>query len=442
MNRWSWPVWAAVVAGLVTSCALPPAVRAAHGAITVTTVGPSGAMAAVHQDPSGVVVDVAFQRAPDRAAVSRAVPGATVTWTDMTHAVITWTATAPPAWFDLPADLPASGGAHLAAPVHLQIRPFPDVGTLRRVTVPAVAASAAVLAFSVASPGSQASVQAHIASITQLAPTGWMLASDGLTGSPDSTEVSLARRAGRAVWPVIQNDWGTASVLASALADAVRRAQLAVAVSDAAAAGGYPGVHLDIEGLPPSSKNSFTAFATATALALHARGVKLAVDVVPPWGGHVLSVAAPYDIPALAAAADEVIFMTYDEYGGATAGPVAGVDWDIESLDDGLVGVDRGRVWLGVPLYARTWAGGPPTADGYAASVASALAAPGAVVDYDFAAATPFIRSASSVTYFDDADSIARKTALVNAWGLAGIAAWRLGFEDPSFWDDARPPVD
>jgi spore germination protein YaaH len=38
------------------------------------------------------------------------------------------------------------------------------------------------------------------------------------------------------------------------------------------------------------------------------------------------------------------------------------------------------------------------------------------------------------VTYFDDADSLARKIALVHANHLAGVAAWRLGFEDPEFW--------
>ena len=61
---------------------------------------------------------------------------------------------------------------------------------------------------------------------------------------------------------------------------------------------------------------------------------------------------------------------------------------------------------------------------------------PGARVDYDFSAQTPFIvqPNGSLTSYFDDADSLARKVALVHTYGLAGIAAWRLGFEDPGFW--------
>ena len=66
----------------------------------------------------------------------------------------------------------------------------------------------------------------------------------------------------------------------------------------------------------------------------------------------------------------------------------------------------------------------------------NALSVPGARVDYDFSAQTPFVVSpdGSLISYFDDANSLARKVALVQSFHLAGIAAWRLGFEDPAFW--------
>jgi len=66
----------------------------------------------------------------------------------------------------------------------------------------------------------------------------------------------------------------------------------------------------------------------------------------------------------------------------------------------------------------------------------NALQVPGARVDYNFNTQTPYILSPdrSLTTYFDDADSLARKVALVHTFGLAGVAAWRLGFEDPRFW--------
>ena len=93
------------------------------------------------------------------------------------------------------------------------------------------------------------------------------------------------------------------------------------------------------------------------------------------------------------------------------------------------------HVLLGVPLYGRAW-GSLGGAAAYSNVIYNALLIPGARVDYDFSAQTPFIVSpdGSLTTYFDDRDSLARKVALVRTDGLAGIAAWRLGFEDPGFW--------
>jgi spore germination protein YaaH len=93
-------------------------------------------------------------------------------------------------------------------------------------------------------------------------------------------------------------------------------------------------------------------------------------------------------------------------------------------------------VLLGVPLYGRAWGSSFGGAAAYSNVLYNALSVPGAQVDYDFGAQTPFIVSpnGSLITYFDDADSLARKVALVHKYGLAGIAAWRLGFEDQGFW--------
>jgi spore germination protein YaaH len=70
------------------------------------------------------------------------------------------------------------------------------------------------------------------------------------------------------------------------------------------------------------------------------------------------------------------------------------------------------------------------------------LGQPGARVDYDFPASTALVRAGDgqTVTYFDDADSLARKLALAGELGMGGVAVWRLGFEDPAVWS-VLPPV-
>ena len=60
-----------------------------------------------------------------------------------------------------------------------------------------------------------------------------------------------------------------------------------------------------------------------------------------------------------------------------------------------------------------------------------------AVLSSASARPTPLVRSGAgdAVTYFDDADSLARKLALAGERGMAGTAVWRLGFEDPAWWN-------
>jgi spore germination protein YaaH len=115
---------------------------------------------------------------------------------------------------------------------------------------------------------------------------------------------------------------------------------------------------------------------------------------------------------------------------------VAGLDWDNAILQATLPDLNPAHVLLGVPLYGRAWGSSLAGASAYSNVLYNALAVPGARVDYDFSAQTPFIvtPNGSLITYFDDADSLARKIALVRTYNLAGIAAWRLGFEDPGFW--------
>jgi spore germination protein YaaH len=185
-----------------------------------------------------------------------------------------------------------------------------------------------------------------------------------------------------------------------------------------------------------ADKAPFTAFVQKLGAALHGRSAKLIVDVVPHDFAGTNLYSAAYDIAAIGKVADYVDLMAYDEHGnGGTPGPVAGLDWDNAVLQATLPDLTPNHVLLGVPLYGRAW-GTLGGAAAYSNVLYNALAVPGARVDYDFSAQTPFISSpdGSMTTYFDDADSLARKVDLVHTYGLAGIAAWRLGFEDAGFW--------
>ena len=412
--------------------------RAQGISLDFSIISPTAAMLAAHVDPAaGLVVDGAFDDPPIQAAVGAALPGARVSWSDATHLRATWPG-AHPAVVALPAALATARGSHLASAVNLDLTGL-EPGSLRRATVPAAPAVSGsnVVAFVVDSAASNTSLAHHQSVLTSVTATGWVANPDGsLSGTPDPPAVSRARDVRLPLWADLENDFqdpaGTTSLLTSASAVSALVSTVVQSVGDA----GFAGVNLDFEGMPGGDKAAYTQFVKTLAAALHAHGSQLMVDVVPHGSGGVNEFSAAYDVPALGAAADVVDVMTYDEHGeGGSPGPVAGLDWDVAELAATLPGLNPQHTLLGIPLYGRTWSNGTGASASYS-EVLDRLNDSGAIVNYDFAAQTPFIQSAdgSTLTYFDDADSLARKIALAHQDGLLGIAAWRLGFEDPAFW--------
>jgi spore germination protein YaaH len=246
------------------------------------------------------------------------------------------------------------------------------------------------------------------------------------------------------VWPLIQNAEFDSAAVAALLEDDAAGGRLVGALRAAAAEGGYGGLDLDFESVPPTDRDRLSAFVVRLAAGLHADGRRLAVAVVPHKPGHLNFYSGAYDLPSIVGHADLVTLMAYEQHGPSTVpGPVAGLDWDRQLVSGSLDHLSSATALLGMPLYARSWTLTGAPADGYAPALATALAGPGARVDYDFAGFTPLVRSGAgdAVTYFDDADSLARKLALAGQRGMAGTAVWRLGFEDPAIWSlyPARP---
>ena len=89
--------------------------------------------------------------------------------------------------------------------------------------------------------------------------------------------------------------------------------------------GRYHGLIIDFEAFPPSGQAGYVALLQEMSGDLHARGMKLYV-AVPPRNNE-------YNYPAIAAAADGVVLMNYDQhYPGAASGPVAAQDWFVQNL--------------------------------------------------------------------------------------------------------------
>ena len=105
---------------------------------------------------------------------------------------------------------------------------------------------------------------------------------------------------------------------------------------------------IDFEAFPPSGQPGYVALLQELSGDLHAHGMKLYV-AVPPHNNE-------YDYPAIAAAADGVVLMNYDEhYPGAASGPVASQDWFVKNLKYARTVIPKEKIICAIANYGYDW---------------------------------------------------------------------------------------
>jgi cellulose synthase/poly-beta-1,6-N-acetylglucosamine synthase-like glycosyltransferase/spore germination protein YaaH/peptidoglycan/xylan/chitin deacetylase (PgdA/CDA1 family) len=205
--------------------------------------------------------------------------------------------------------------------------------------------------------------------------------------------------------------------------------------------GRYRGLMIDFEAFPPSGQPGYVALLKELSADLHARGMKLYV-AVPPHNGE-------YDYPAVAAAADGVVLMNYDEhYPGAASGPVASQDWFVQNLTFAKTVIPQEKIICAIANYGYDWVlkpkNGklPPEAHDSSVSVQEAwLAARDSDEDvsFDDDALNPHFsyldeHGLRHDVWFLDAVTGLNHMRAAQTLGIQTFALWRLGGEDRSLW--------
>jgi cellulose synthase/poly-beta-1,6-N-acetylglucosamine synthase-like glycosyltransferase/spore germination protein YaaH/peptidoglycan/xylan/chitin deacetylase (PgdA/CDA1 family) len=205
--------------------------------------------------------------------------------------------------------------------------------------------------------------------------------------------------------------------------------------------GRYHGLMIDFESFTASGQPGYISLLQELSTDLHAHGMKLYVAVQ----AH----NTEYNYPALAAAADGVVVMNYDEhYPGGPSGPVASQDWFVDNLKFASGVIPKQKLICAIANYGYDWVLKPkdgklpPEMHDSSVSVQEAwLAARDSEQDINFDddAMNPHFsyldeRNLRHDIWFVDAVTALNHMRAAQSLGIQTFALWRLGSEDRTLW--------
>ena len=175
------------------------------------------------------------------------------------------------------------------------------------------------------------------------------------------------------------------------------------------------------------------------SLACHARDLVLSVDNYVPkeFNKH-------YHRAEQGVICDYVIIMGYDEHGtfSTEAGSVASIGYVTDGIERTLQEVPAEKVINGIPFYTRIWTTENGTLTSQAVGMRQAadfVSNHGIQLNWDDITCQNYGEkqegSKFHQVWMEDDESIAAKLSAMQHHGLAGVAAWKLGFDTPSVWD-------
>lgn len=283
-------------------------------------------------------------------------------------------------------------------------------------------------------------VTASTEGLNTISPTWFSLSdNDGNFTSIASTDyVAQAHQKGLEVWGLVDNfndEVDSYSVLSST----TKRAHLIEGLIQAAASCGMDGINIDFEQLSEDTGEHFVQFIRELSIPCRANGIVLSIDNYVPVGntGH-------YGRAEQGRVADYVIIMGYDEHwsGSAEAGSVSSIDFVEAGIQRTLDEVPAEKVINAVPFYTRVWKteGSSVTSDAVGMNSAEQfLANHGVSAVWDEATCQNYAEfEEDNVLYqvwLEDEQSLEVKLNIMARYNLAGMGAWKLGFERPSIWN-------
>ena len=279
---------------------------------------------------------------------------------------------------------------------------------------------------------------ANMTGVNVISPT-WFCLTDtagNISNIASADYVAKAHEKGLKVWGLIDNFTQDVSTMET-LSNTASRQNLITQLIQAAVNVGLDGINVDFESLSEDVGIHFLEFLRELSVECHKNNLVLSVDNPVPE-----DFTSHYDRAEQGRVVDYVIIMGYDEhYSGSDAGSVASLPWVEQGIQDTLEEVPADRVINAVPFYTRLWktTGGAVTSEAIGMDQAQQVISEKNVETYwDKNTSQNYgTYEEDNSTYqiwLEDAQSIAAKVKLASKYKLAGVAAWKLGFENSGIW--------
>lgn len=278
--------------------------------------------------------------------------------------------------------------------------------------------------------------------INVVSPT-WFSLSDNagnFTHIASEEYVQTAHSCGIQVWGLVE-DITNRNVIDTyeILGNSQSREHLIHGLMETALAYGLDGLNIDLEGIRGRDGAHFVQFLRELSIRCREEGLILSVDNYPPNQGNMY-----YDYAEQGVVADYVVLMGYDEHWGGCGNPgsTASQPFVENSLDNLLELVPADKIINALPFYTRLWATAGQTVTDKAIfmkSINNAVNEYGMIIDFDEASGQKYAKAEVNGTVYEmwieDYASIENKLIAVQERDLAGVAAWRLGYEEQQIWE-------
>ena len=296
---------------------------------------------------------------------------------------------------------------------------------------------------------------ANTKGLTTVSPT-WFALEDvqgNISSLASSDYVNYAHQMGIEVWALIKDFDGeidTKEEVYEVLSRTTNRTNLINELMSEVFKHDIDGINVDFEHISEECAEHYLQFLRELSVKCRQNGIVLSVDnyVPAPYNSH-------YNLEEQGEIVDYVIIMGYDEHyeGSSTSGPVSSLSFVEEGIKNALEVVPNEKLINAVPFYTRLWMETKGEEGTEAAeqivklesevyrmkTTPALLEEAGAEIKLDPASGLNYAEwESEGVVYkiwIEDTSSLEARLKFMKQYNLAGISAWRLGYESADAWD-------